>query len=214
MLIIYPYICYIGLYCTISSYTGFATRDDVYDVIANHNHNHNPCLHSCHTWRNNNSVELIRYRHRRPTYLLVEWSRYATSFSPLSNHRPTGNTAGTGNTNFQRQTSFRKICKTVTSGIFCYSVPHTTECVMRPCAAMVDNGRVLSANAVSTLLRYWHNKWMRGTTLCMSCGQTDCQSATYPTLRLCCHKKSQPFRTAQWRNYNFCPPPANIRYGL
>jgi len=28
--------------------------------------NHNPCLYSYHTWRNNNSVELLRYRRRRP----------------------------------------------------------------------------------------------------------------------------------------------------
>ena len=31
-----PHSCFIGLYCTISSYTGFATRDDVYDVIIIH----------------------------------------------------------------------------------------------------------------------------------------------------------------------------------
>ena len=36
MPIICPYICYIGLYCTISSYAGFATRDDVYVVITIH----------------------------------------------------------------------------------------------------------------------------------------------------------------------------------
>jgi len=52
---------------------------------------HNPCLYSCHAWRNNNSVELLRYRRPRPTYLLADWSRYATSFSPSSNHRPSGN---------------------------------------------------------------------------------------------------------------------------
>ena len=33
MSMICPYSCYIGLYSTISSYTGFATRDDAYDVI-------------------------------------------------------------------------------------------------------------------------------------------------------------------------------------
>jgi len=33
MPIICPYSCYIGLYSTISTYTGFATRDDAYDVI-------------------------------------------------------------------------------------------------------------------------------------------------------------------------------------
>jgi len=52
---------------------------------------HNTCLYSCHAWRNNNSVELLRYRRPRPTYLLADWSRYATSFSPSSNHRPSGN---------------------------------------------------------------------------------------------------------------------------
>jgi len=36
MPIICPYSCYIGLYCTISSYTGFATYDDAYDVIIIH----------------------------------------------------------------------------------------------------------------------------------------------------------------------------------
>jgi len=36
MPMICPHSCYIGLYCTISSYTGFATRDDVYDVIIIH----------------------------------------------------------------------------------------------------------------------------------------------------------------------------------
>ena len=37
MPIICPRNCYIGLYaCTISSYIGFATRDDVYDVITIH----------------------------------------------------------------------------------------------------------------------------------------------------------------------------------
>ena len=29
----------------------------------------------------------------KPTYLLAEWSRYATCFSPSSNHRPSRNTA-------------------------------------------------------------------------------------------------------------------------
>jgi len=52
---------------------------------------HNPCLYSCHAWRNNNSVEWLRYRRPRRTYLLADWSRYATSFSPSSNHRPSGN---------------------------------------------------------------------------------------------------------------------------
>ena len=31
-----PYSCYISLYCTISRHTGFATCDDVYDVIIIH----------------------------------------------------------------------------------------------------------------------------------------------------------------------------------
>ena len=45
------------------------------------------------------------WRHRcyviQPTYLLVYWSRYATSFFPSSNDRPSGNTTP-NNTPFQR----------------------------------------------------------------------------------------------------------------
>jgi len=52
------------------------------------------CLYSCHAWRNNNSVELLCYRRRRSSYLSADWSRYATSFSPSSNHRPSRDTTG------------------------------------------------------------------------------------------------------------------------
>jgi len=39
MSIICQYSCYIGLYHTISSYTGFATCDDAYDVMLGLHHN-------------------------------------------------------------------------------------------------------------------------------------------------------------------------------
>ena len=41
MPIICPYSCYIGLYCTIPSYrpSGFAARDDAYDVMLGLHHN-------------------------------------------------------------------------------------------------------------------------------------------------------------------------------
>ena len=39
MPIIYPHNGYIGLYCTISSYTGSAARDDAYDAMLGLHHN-------------------------------------------------------------------------------------------------------------------------------------------------------------------------------
>ena len=64
-------------------------------------------LYSCHARRNNNSVELLRYRHRRPTYLLADWSCYATPFFLSSNHRPSGDTTPS-NTPFQIYTVRQK----------------------------------------------------------------------------------------------------------
>ena len=55
MPIICPHSCCIGLYCSISSYTGFAIWDDIYDVIVMHAAR----LYSCHAWHNNNSVILL-----------------------------------------------------------------------------------------------------------------------------------------------------------
>ena len=46
--IICSYNCFIGLYCTKSRYQALLPATT----------NHNPCLHSCHAWLNNNSVEL------------------------------------------------------------------------------------------------------------------------------------------------------------
>jgi len=54
---------------------------------------YNPYLSSCHAWRSNISVQLLRYRRwlPSPTQLLAEWSCYATFFSLSFNHRLTGN---------------------------------------------------------------------------------------------------------------------------
>ena len=60
--IICPYNCYIGLQCTISS------------------NRPTSCLYNNY----NNSVELLRYRCRRPTYLLADWSCYATPRRPIT----------------------------------------------------------------------------------------------------------------------------------
>jgi len=54
------------MYCTISSYTGFATRDDVMPMQL-------PRMTQY-------SIELLRYRRLCPICLLDEWSRYATCF--------------------------------------------------------------------------------------------------------------------------------------
>ena len=59
--IICPYRCYIGQYCTISSYTGFATCDNI---------------------QLSRMTRIMRYHRRHLTYLLADWSCYMT-LSPL-----------------------------------------------------------------------------------------------------------------------------------
>ena len=75
-----PFFTALGPTAYPCSYTGFAIPTST------------SSLYSFHARRNNNSVELLRYCRRRSTYLLADWSCYATDFSPSSNHRPPGNT--------------------------------------------------------------------------------------------------------------------------
>jgi len=77
-----PYVC---LYMS-----GFATRDDVMPIqLPRMTHYHN------------NIVELLRYRRRRPTYLLADWICYDLLYLS-SNHMPSGDMAPS-NTPFQIQ---------------------------------------------------------------------------------------------------------------